>query len=71
MTAADCGSAVIYARERHLWGKRHLSAPPSMSSRKFAVLAGAHSVRDGLSARDVIYGIYARTNAINRAIPTA
>jgi len=34
MMAADCRSAVTYARERHVWGKRHLSAPSSSSPRR-------------------------------------
>jgi hypothetical protein len=42
-----------------------------MSRRKFAILAGAHSGREGLAARDVIYGIYARRERKKRLRSTA
>jgi hypothetical protein len=58
MTAADCGGGVTYARERHLWGKGHLSAPASMGCRGCVMLSGAHPGREGRAARDVIYVIY-------------
>jgi hypothetical protein len=55
MTAADSGSTVTYARERHVCGKRHLSGPSPMNGGGFGLPAGARSVSEGPAAGDVMY----------------
>jgi hypothetical protein len=48
--------------------KGHLYAPLSLSSREFVMAAAARTGREGQAAREVIYGIYARTRETNRII---